>query len=149
MEAVHQVKQSALGAMSTGRAAAAESINQVRAGAAVVVGNAKASSRASRDFVLERAGRQVAQGRADAQTARDQVEQGARQVLHQAKRSAEALMREIAGQGPEKTLGRGFAVVRDADGRAVTRADRASAMDKISVQFSDGVVHADVDRERK
>jgi exonuclease VII large subunit len=34
-------------------------------------------------------------------------------ALGQALSNAQALMREIAGQGPEKTLYRGFALVRD------------------------------------
>ena len=44
---------------------------------------------------------------------------GARLALRQAREASDTLMREIAGQGPEKTLARGFAVVRDGSGRSV------------------------------
>ena len=49
---------------------------------------------------------------------------------------------EVAGQGPEKTLGRGFAFVRAADGRTVTSAASISGGDNINIQFRDGIVPA-------
>ena len=51
-------------------------------------------------------------------------------------------MREIAGQGPEKTLKRGFALVRDPEGAPITRATQAQPGTAIQIQFSDGSVTA-------
>lgn len=51
-------------------------------------------------------------------------------------------MREIAGQGPAKTLGRGFALVRKLDGEPVTRASAVSERSPLEIQFSDGKVAA-------
>ena len=62
---------------------------------------------------------------------------------------SEALLREVAGQGPEKTLGRGFAVVRDVSGKPVTRVGQVTPGQRVSVQFSDGSVGAHVDGEKK
>jgi exodeoxyribonuclease VII large subunit len=51
-------------------------------------------------------------------------------------------MREIAGQGPEKTLNRGFALVRDQSGKPVTRVAQIASGSSIEIQFSDGKVAA-------
>lgn len=61
----------------------------------------------------------------------------AQKTLADARTNTQALMREIAGQGPAKTLGRGFALVRDQDGHAVTSA--ASTETDITIQFRDGL----------
>jgi exodeoxyribonuclease VII large subunit len=68
----------------------------------------------------------------------------AQQDVHAASRGAKALVLEISGQGPEKTLARGFAMVRDAAGKTVTSA--ASALDSanVFVHFHDGTVQAEV-----
>lgn len=42
----------------------------------------------------------------------------ARRLIRAAASSSQALAREVVGQGPEKTLARGFVMVRSADGRA-------------------------------
>lgn len=59
-------------------------------------------------------------------------------AIKQARSSAQALVREVAGQGPEKTLGRGFAIVRNGDGRPVTSKEVAQASSRLSIQFRDG-----------
>ena len=58
-------------------------------------------------------------------------------------------MREIAGQGPEKTLERGFAVIRDVGGKPVTRVTQTTPGQVVSVQFSDGAVGAQLDGAKK
>jgi exodeoxyribonuclease VII large subunit len=68
-------------------------------------------------------------------------------VLDEGSRGAEALLREIANQGPEKTLRRGFAVVRDSSDRPVTTASAALQQRAVALQFSDGQVSATIDRE--
>jgi len=61
-----------------------------------------------------------------------------------AKTRAEATMREIAGQGPEKTLGRGFAVVRAETGAPVTGTAEARAAGDLQIEFRDGRLPARV-----
>ena len=51
-------------------------------------------------------------------------------------------MREIAGQGPEKTLRRGFAVVRGDDGRPLSRAAQLRDGARVEIQFQDGRIGA-------
>ena len=70
------------------------------------------------------------------------VDAGARRSVLEATTGAEGLMREIAGQGPDKTLGRGFAIVRGADGRPITGAAQVAQGEDIDIQFRDGRVAA-------
>lgn len=69
--------------------------------------------------------------------------EGCRQALRQGSQSARALMLEIAGQGPHKTLARGFVIVRDAaTGRTLQRAAEIGTGQALSLQFHDGEIGA-------
>ncbi len=70
----------------------------------------------------------------------------ARLMVRDSAGRAEALLREIAGQGPEKTLSRGFAMVRGQDGKTVTGATQVSDGSEIQIQFHDGNVQAIADK---
>jgi exodeoxyribonuclease VII large subunit len=52
------------------------------------------------------------------------------------------MIREISGQGPNKTLQRGFAVVRASGGRTLTRANQIENGDELEIEFMDGKVTA-------
>jgi exonuclease VII large subunit len=65
-------------------------------------------------------------------------------TLAEARERSQSLLREIVGQGPEKTLRRGFAVVSDVDRRTVTSAEALRRAGQMTVQFSDGSVPATV-----
>lgn len=71
-----------------------------------------------------------------------EVQVQARLALRQARQDSRALMREIAGQGPEKTLARGFAIVRDDAGRTLQRAAEVHPGQALQIQFHDGRVDA-------
>ena len=70
------------------------------------------------------------------------VSSSARLLVREGAVRAEALMREIAGQGPEKTLSRGFAMVRGHGGKTVTGATEVIDGDEIQIQFHDGKIEA-------
>ena len=55
---------------------------------------------------------------------------------------SQALLREITGQGPEKTLQRGFAIVRSQGGKPLTRVSQAIDGAAIEIEFQDGRVAA-------
>ncbi len=75
--------------------------------------------------------------------------QGVQQEIISAGRGTEALMREISGQGPQKTLARGFAHVRDAQGQTVMSAHAIVVESQITVTFHDGTVPATVDSKEE
>ncbi|MFZ4539557.1 exodeoxyribonuclease VII large subunit [Propionivibrio sp.] len=64
----------------------------------------------------------------------------AKRSISDALANSKALFREIAGQGPEKTLGRGFTVVRDAELKTITSAGQAIPGQALEIQFRDGRV---------
>jgi exodeoxyribonuclease VII large subunit len=97
--------------------------------------------------VVERSVQQVALARDRASQALDQVAEAARRQVLDAKTRAEATMREIAGQGPEKTLGRGFAVIRTEDGATLTGASAARQAGDLQIEFRDGRLLARVRTE--
>ena len=102
-----------------------------------------------RDAVLERSANAAAMAREGAERGIEEVRAGAGRIVTLAKTNAEALMREIAGQGPEKTLKRGFALARTPDGVAVTSAAQASEIEALEIQFHDGVVPAEINQEQE
>lgn len=101
------------------------------------------------DAILERSANAAATARDNAQRAIKEVHAGAARIVTLAKTDSEALMREIAGQGPEKTLKRGFALARTADGVAVTSAEQAAKAEALEIQFHDGVVPAEINQEQE
>ena len=60
--------------------------------------------------------------------------------LEQAGDHADRLLREILGQGPQRTLQRGFALVRDVNGQPVTSQAVAGQQIRLSLEFHDGVI---------
>ena len=106
--------------------------------------DARSGAAQNRATVVEHATRQAALARDRSQQAIEQVAEAARRQILDARRRTEATMREIAGQGPDKTLGRGFAVVRTPDGAPLTRVEAARASGQLQIQFRDGALAATV-----
>lgn len=95
--------------------------------------------------VLVGAANTLKQAAAAAEQKMQSVARDAHSAVSSASNAAQSLFREIAGQGPSKTLNRGFAMVRSSEGTTVTSAKRAgSSVDPIEISFSDGVVQASV-----
>lgn len=114
---------------------------EVTTGAARAVVTAGAGASERFQFVVERS-RSDARRSADgvARSMADIADAG-RRTIQDAQLRSEALMREIAGQGPQKTLGRGFAVVRGKDGATISSARQAVAGAEVEIELHDGVVH--------
>ena len=95
-------------------------------------------------LVFERAQREASRAKQTSRDTLDDISTSANLRVRGASTRAQALMREIAGQGPEKTLGRGFAIVRSQSGEPVTRASQAMGGVEIDIQFQDGRVAATI-----
>jgi exodeoxyribonuclease VII large subunit len=83
----------------------------------------------------------------DVRRSRESIEQdlqtvalSARQQVASSRNAATAVFREVAGQGPERTLGRGFAIVRNERGQAVTSAADAKSTAELEIELKDGRV---------
>lgn len=119
-------------------------LNAVKAEAFSALRTAKVQLDATLPALLDRAGLDIRRSRAAADGEFNSVIDRSRQTIRNASTGAQALFREIAGQGPQKTLGRGFAIVRSADGKTLTSAQSAASAKNIEVAFNDGKVGATV-----
>jgi exodeoxyribonuclease VII large subunit len=119
---------------------------QITLGTGHAVQSAHALAAVLVDGVLDLTGRGVAHAMTLTESAMDSVGTSSRQNLRESKERSEALIREIAGQGPDKTLKRGFALVRSQDGKPVTRAVHTTTGSALEIEFSDGMVRAITDK---
>ena len=137
--ALQSVKTHAATQLADAKAGGPALWSQIDVRCAHALGAAAAQSAALKDAILVRA-------RQASSDALDAVSTSARQLVRQAATDSQALVREITGQGPEKTLARGFAMVRSQGGTSLTRAAQATgagagAID-IEIEFQDGRVAA-------
>jgi exodeoxyribonuclease VII large subunit len=115
---------------------------RVEAGNAVKTARALASTRL--DAIRDRAAVDVLRSKVSVKQGFDAVTSSAFRAIADAKQASTALFLEVAGQGPEKTLGRGFAIVRDAQGKPMTSAAGAKPGGEMEIEFRDGRVAAQV-----
>lgn len=94
--------------------------------------------------VLGKAAGHAQSARLDVHSTKEAFFERASQSVRMARASTEALAREVTGQGPTKTLARGFAVVKQRDGKTVTSAKAARQAGLMELTFKDGAVNATV-----
>jgi len=141
----HQAGQ----AMTDARSAVPALLGEIRSEARQTIWVAKAESKGQLLAINARS--ELDLGRVRERTDRSirDLAASARRVLDDAATRSEGAMREIAGQGPAKTLGRGFAIVRTGEGLPVTSAAAAPVGTQIHIQFRDGTLAARTHDEGK
>ena len=144
--ALQRVKTQAAAQLADAKAGVPALWGQIDVRCAHALDTAAVQSAALKDAILARAGQEAARARQASADALDAVSTSARQRVRQAATDSQALVREITGQGPEKTLARGFAIVRSQSGTSLTRASQAigaGAVEiEIEIEFQDGRVAA-------
>ena len=148
LEALQGVKSGARQKMAQAKQDVPLYWGQVSLGVKHALRSASVEVDAMRDGVFERTQRDVARARVGADDTMLMVGTSAKRLVREAASSSEALMREIAGQGPEKTLSRGFALVRDQVGKPITRAQQTTNNAAIEIQFFDGKVAATIENQQ-
>ena len=157
---LHDAAQEALHAMSDVRAGASSHLaaararafslfTQVEAAAATNIREARRQIADARQDVVNRAHLEAVAQRKQSQDLIEEIERGARNTVRWGADAAEATFREVLAQGPEKTLGRGFAIVHSKAGKVVTSATAAGSAGEIRVQFKDGTIEATVRRGKE
>lgn len=141
-EALHEVKQETRSQLAQAKEKLPALLTQVRIEAHRILQDAQGMSRTNFEAAQERAAHQVRNADAQVKHTLSDVAREAQQKLGDARARSEALIREIAGQGPQKTLDRGFAIVKGADGKTVTSASDVGEDSPIELQFRDGSVLA-------
>ncbi|WP_234194266.1 exodeoxyribonuclease VII large subunit [Pseudacidovorax sp. NFM-22] len=139
---LHQTNTEAARHVSSARQQVPALMNDIRVHSQDQVGAARSRTDLSFQAITAEGGATV---RTTRQSVTDQMQRLAERAqgsVQQARAGAEALMREVTGQGPEKTLSRGFAIVRAPDGQPVTDTVQAQALTTIDIQFRDGRINA-------
>ncbi|HWV10211.1 MAG TPA: exodeoxyribonuclease VII large subunit [Pseudomonas sp.] len=139
---LHQTQTEATRHLSSAQQQVPALMNDIRVRSQEQVGDAR--SNASLDFqaILAHGGTTVRTTRQSVDDRMQRLAERAQGSVQRARTNTEALMREVTGQGPDKTLGRGFAIVRAPDGHPVTDTAQARALTTIDIQFRDGRINA-------
>lgn len=150
MDRLRGVRERASTQLALGQQKVPLLLDQVRDQARTQLFSVAGEANRSLTMVVSGARTIAGQRRRDADASMAQVAHDAQRQVIQVKQGSEALIREISGQGPQKTLERGFAIIRHEDGATVSSAEGIDNGVGISVTFRDGTVHATVsDKELK
>lgn len=124
------------------RQLAPTALSRVTMGAITSVHRARHQMELQLPFVLERAVGMTKISKQGLESVMLETFDRASRSIALASDRSQALFREIAGQGPQKTLRRGFAVVRTQTGKTVTTVDDVHGGADIQVRLRDGTVGA-------
>jgi exodeoxyribonuclease VII large subunit len=142
------IREGAQAQLADGRQRVPLLMSEVRSGAAKAVAQARSDAGRLVAVTAERAKAAAVQARAAAATHMGVVHDRSLLLVDTARKAAEGLLREVMGQGPQRTLARGFALVRDADGRPVTRVAGVAPGDVVEIELADGQLGAAVSEVR-
>lgn len=146
VQSMQAVKTEALSQLTHAKRDVPSFWNQITQGTTHALRTVRTGNESLLTSVLERSEQQTQRARKAADEAMASVSTSARSLVQVGATRAQALMREIAGQGPEKTLSRGFAIVRTDRGVPLTRSAQAMDGAAVEIEFQDGRVSATVEK---
>ncbi len=146
LKGLQYVKTASVAQLSDAKRNAPALWSQITLHAKHSVSTAGVKSDTSMGHVLERAKHSASNAMQQAHESLENVSTAAESRLRDGALRSEALMREIAGQGPEKTLSRGFALVRNQQGSPLTRAGQTLDGALVEIQFQDGRILATTEK---
>ena len=139
---INQIRHEAVQQTAIARQAVPQHLAEIKAQAAAGLAAARATSNAAMNTVTDIASGAARSAQRQVDVQMEALAERARSATARASSGVEALMREIAGQGPERTLGRGFAIVKTSDGKAISRLSQITSDQAIAIHFRDGVIDA-------
>lgn len=122
------------------RLACDQALEQVRTDALKAVETARAATQREAADFESRAREQIAQSRAAVSREAADLQRSALDQVARARSEVDASIREVLAQGPQRTLQRGFTIVRDADRRPITSAAALHEGEAVLIEFQDGEV---------
>lgn len=151
LHALSDIRAGAGARLATARARSSSLMAQIDTDATSAIHDARRSIVDAERDVVARSRQSVAGQRKRTAELFEEVKQQARNTVRWGADAAEATFREVVAQGPQKTLSRGFAVVRSAEGGVITSAAAAAEAKGIEVEFQDGSIDASVisDKEKR
>jgi exodeoxyribonuclease VII large subunit len=136
------IRFSTLTELASARQSVPSTFAQIRVQAASNLRHARQDIGTKAPYVLERASGLTQAAKDGTRAVMLDTFDRASGSLEAAAERAQALFREVAGQGPQKTLRRGFAVVRSSAGKTLTTIADVEDGAHIEVSFRDGIVGA-------
>jgi exodeoxyribonuclease VII large subunit len=124
-------------------------LTEIRSEAHAAVKTARTLTASKLDAVTDRATLDIRRTNDAIRENIQMIGQFSKRAIVDATTNATALFREIAGQGPEKAMSRGFAIVRDREKKTITSAEQVTPGLPIEIQFRDGRVGALVTEQGK
>ncbi len=118
---------------------------EVRTGVARAIADARGTAQRLHAVTAERAKAAASRARSNCAGHMGVVHDRSLLLVDNARQTSEALLREVMGQGPQRTLARGFALVRTQDGQPASRAGALEAGQRIDIELADGRLAATVD----
>lgn len=141
-ELFDNVRSDARQELASARQSVPSAFAQIRAQAVSNLRHARQDIGTKAPYVIERAAGLARAAKDSARATIVDTFDRASSSLEVAGDRAQALFREVAGQGPQKTLRRGFAVVRSSEGKTLTTIADVEDGTHIEVSLRDGVVGA-------
>lgn len=135
---LNEVRADAMQAVATAKQGVPVLMTSIRIDALASLSEGRSETSVALNTVVDRS---AAAARTATQALDNRIQRVAERAggaVQQARSNAQALMREITGQGPEKTLGRGFSIVRTDEGKTVTSRIQAQKSQMLTIQFRDG-----------
>jgi exodeoxyribonuclease VII large subunit len=149
LHALSDIRAGAGARLATARARSSSLMAQIDTDATSAIHDARRSIVDAERDVVARSRQSVAGQRKRTAELFEEVKQQARNTVRWGADAAEATFREVVAQGPQKTLSRGFAVVRSAEGGVIMSAAAAAEAKGIDVEFKDGSIEASVVRDKE
>jgi exodeoxyribonuclease VII large subunit len=121
-------------------------IQEIRSEARQAMRLARGEMNHAWDTVVQASTDHLRRAQQDVQRPMQDIQAQALAHIRQGREQTQAMVREITGQGPQRTLERGFALIRDSQGKPVTRAERLdslplssdSDLTSVYLEFADG-----------
>lgn len=134
----NEVRADALQSVAAAKQQVPGLMTVIRLDALATLGEGRAATHVALNTVIDRTAAAARTTRQALEERLQRVAERAGGAVQSARVGAQALVREVTGQGPAKTLNRGFAIVRNGDGHPVTSIARAEASSTLHIQFRDG-----------
>ena len=135
---LNDVRTDAMQKVATARQRVPALITSIRTDALANVSEGSAGTTVAWNTIADRSAAATRSAVQALDTGIQRVAERAGATLDLARSNSLSLVREVTGQGPEKTLTRGFAIVRNDEGQTVTSSVQAQGSPVLQIQFRDG-----------
>ncbi len=141
-ESIHAIRMDAIQGIRLAAQSSSDAMQAVKSGVVATLAEAKREVPLHWSQIVQGASHAASSSKVAAEGTLSSVTGSASRHLQEGALRSEALMREITGQGPDKTLRRGFAMVRRTSGTTITGISQTRDGVPLEIEFHDGKITA-------